>query len=89
MHGELVAYGTVVQAVLEKREPIFIEELRAFLKSVDLPTTLYDLGYAYELKEDDLNTIISNTLSNSYSKNFVPKITPEALKQALIQSNQF
>ena len=89
LHGELVAYGTVVQAILEKREPIFIEELRRFLKSVDLPTTIYDLGYAYELKEDDLNTIISNTLSNSYSENFVPKITPEALKQALIQSNQF
>lgn len=89
LHGELVAYGTVVQAILEKREPIFIEELRRFLKSVDLPTTIYDLGYAHELKEDDLNTIISNTLSNSYSANFVPKITPEALKQALIQSNQF
>lgn len=88
LHGELVAYGTIVQAVLEKREPIFIDELRTFLKSVDLPTTIYDLGYAHELQEDDLEIIISNTLSNAYSENFIPKITPEALKQALIQSNQ-
>lgn len=89
LHGELVAYGTMVQAILEKREPAFIEELRNFLKSVDLPTTVYDLGYEHELKEDDLNIIIVNTLSNSYSENFVPKITPETLKQALIKSNQF
>ncbi len=88
-HALIRAYGTVVQAILEQREPTFVEELRRFLKSVDLPITIYDLGYPHELNEDDLNTIISNTLSNSYSENFVPKITPEALKQALIQSNQF
>ncbi len=89
LHGELVAYGTMVQAILERRDPVFIEELRSFLKSVDLPTTIYDLGYKHELREDDLNIIIANTLSNTYSENFVPKITPETLRQALNKSNQF
>lgn len=88
LHGELVSYGTVVQAILEKRDPIFIDKLITFLKSVDLPTTIYDLGYNDELNEEDLNTIVSHTLTNSYSKNFVPSITHETLRQALIQSNQ-
>lgn len=89
LHGELVAYGTVVQAHLENRGQDFITELVKFLKSVELPTNLYELGCEYDLNENELNIITSLTLQNSYSKNFIPKITEQHLKKALIETNNF
>lgn len=87
LHGELVAYGTVVQAVLENREYTFIIELINFLKSVDLPTTISELGYSQELSDSMLETIIRHTLQNDYSQNFEPPLHKESLKRAIIKTN--
>lgn len=89
LHGELVAYGTVVQAVLENRKHIFIIELINFLKSVDLPTTIAELGYHQEISDTMLETIIMHTLQNDYSKNFEPPLNKENLKQAIIKTNHY
>lgn len=89
LHGELVAYGTVVQAILENRTKTFIIELINFLKSVDFPTTIFELGYRQEISDSMLDLIIMNTLKNEYSKNFTPALTKESLKQAIIKTNHF
>ncbi|WP_353171006.1 glycerol dehydrogenase [Acinetobacter rudis] len=89
LHGELVAYGTVVQAVLENREHQFIIELINFLRSVDLPTTLYELGYQQEISDDMLDLIITNTLQNDYSQHFEPALNSENLRQAIIRTNHY
>jgi len=89
LHGELVAYGTVVQAVLENREHDFIIRLIEFLRSVDLPTTISELGYHQELSDTVLDLIIMHTLQNDYSKHFEPALNVESLKQAIIQTNHY
>jgi glycerol dehydrogenase len=43
-HGEIVAYGTLVQMVLEKRPLGEIERVMRWCKSIGLPTRLKDLG---------------------------------------------
>ncbi|RTL84342.1 MAG: glycerol dehydrogenase [Hyphomicrobiales bacterium] len=46
LHGEKVAFGTLVQLVLEGRETSVIDEVMSFCLSVGLPLTLADLGLA-------------------------------------------
>jgi glycerol dehydrogenase len=43
-HGELVAYGTLTQMVLEDRDPRFINSVMSWCKMVGLPTTWKDCG---------------------------------------------
>ncbi len=43
-HGEIVAYGTQVQMMLEKRPMAEIERVIRWCKSIGLPTSLSDLG---------------------------------------------
>ncbi len=42
-HGERVAFGTLVQLVMESRESEFLQRIFAFCKSVGLPTTFDEL----------------------------------------------
>jgi glycerol dehydrogenase len=42
-HGELVAYGTLTQLMLESRPPEFLDRIFAWCRAVGLPTTLEDL----------------------------------------------
>lgn len=44
LHGEKVAFGTIVQLVLENRDIDIILKVIGFCKSVGLPTKLKDLG---------------------------------------------
>jgi len=46
LHGETVAFGLIVQLVLEERSDGFIEELLAFYRAIGLPCTLRQLGLA-------------------------------------------
>jgi glycerol dehydrogenase len=43
-HGEKVAFGTLVQLVLENADMEEIEEVLEFCQAVGLPTTLSELG---------------------------------------------
>ena len=43
-HGEKVAFGTIVQLVLENAPTEKLEEVLGFCMEVGLPTTLEDLG---------------------------------------------
>lgn len=44
LHGEKVAFGTLVQLVLEGRESTLVEEVMGFCHTVGLPMTLAELG---------------------------------------------
>jgi len=44
LHGEKVAFGTLVQLVLEGRDRSTLDETLAFCVSVGLPVTLAELG---------------------------------------------
>jgi glycerol dehydrogenase len=44
LHGEMVAFGTLVQLALERRGPEVVEEVLRFSVSVGLPVTLREIG---------------------------------------------
>ena len=50
-HGEKVAFGTLVQLVLEDAPHEDIDEVLAFCTGVDLPLTLEDLDIKYQVEE--------------------------------------
>lgn len=52
-HGEKVAFGILVQLVLENREPHFIHDMIGFYRRIGLPTSLLELG----LKELNMEKI--------------------------------
>ncbi len=58
MHGEKVAFGLVVQLVVEGRPSSELHEVIAFCREVGLPTTLADVGLS-DLGAEDLERIAS------------------------------
>lgn len=57
LHGEKVAFGTLVQLVLEGRDARLIEEVMGFCQSVGLPMTLAELGL------DPLTTTLADAIA--------------------------
>lgn len=55
-HGEKVAFGTLVQLILEERSTAQINEVIDFCCSVGLPVTLKQIGID-EIKEDEIMSI--------------------------------
>ncbi|MBN1166848.1 MAG: glycerol dehydrogenase [Methanospirillaceae archaeon] len=57
-HGELVAFGSIVQLVLEKRSSAEIREALLFCTSVGLPVTLDELSETKLTREDLMNVSV-------------------------------
>lgn len=55
-HGELVAFGTLNQLVMESRKPDFLDKIFGFCKAVGLPTTFAELTLA-NLTDEALETV--------------------------------
>lgn len=56
LHGEKVAFGVIVQLMLEHAEPALVNEVLSFCHSVGLPTTLASIGCA-DLSDDLLTQV--------------------------------
>ena len=65
MHGEVVAFGTLVQLVLEDRPRAFILDLVGFYRQIGLPSTLAALGLAAS-NEIHLRAIAAPSLAPAY-----------------------
>jgi glycerol dehydrogenase len=72
MHGEMVSYGTVVHLLIEDKDAASLNCVIDFCKSVDLPTTLKDLGLA------EISDQILWDLANETSKNPLIRSMPDA-----------
>jgi len=55
-HGELVAFGTLVQLVLEGRPPEFLDAILGFCKAVGLPTTFEEMTLS-DIGDHDLEKV--------------------------------
>jgi glycerol dehydrogenase len=75
-HGELVAFGTLTQLVLEARDPEFLERIFRFCKSVGLPTTFSEMTLT-NVTDEDLKTI-----ADGASKSIIIRSMPEGRSQA-------
>jgi len=50
-HGEMVAFSTLCQLIMENRNPKFLDDIFGFCKDVGLPTTLEALGLKESTEE--------------------------------------
>ena len=83
LHGELVAYGTLVQLCWEQQPPECVAEVLAIIRAVDLPDSLAALGQAAPLTQAERQRVATATLANSYAANTAPPLTAEALLAAM------
>lgn len=67
LHGDHVAYGTLVQLVFEGRPAAEVEDLAQFLRSVGLPVSLAELGAA-DPTDDEIAALAATCLANPYAK---------------------
>lgn len=87
MHGEKVAFGTLVQLVLENESLEQIEEVIHFCKSINLPTTLEDLGL-YKISQDDLMKVsIKSCDKNDTMGNMPFEVTPMDVYSAILATD--
>lgn len=81
MHGEHVAYATLVQQALAGHPDTELAELAAFLRAVDLPHSLAALATSAD--DATLTAIASRTMTAPHAANFVTAATEESLTAAM------
>ncbi|WP_284143003.1 glycerol dehydrogenase [Caloranaerobacter azorensis] len=86
-HGEKVAFGTIVQLVLENRPIEEIEEVIEFCISVGLPITLEDMGIK-EINHDDIMKVAKASCAEGETIHNMPfKVTPETVYSAILTAD--
>jgi glycerol dehydrogenase len=86
-HGELVAFGTLVQMVLEQRPEGEIYEVLRFCTSVGLPVTLAEIS-ARVLTRDELMSVAATACSPMNFMDSMPfVVTPQMLHDALVAAD--
>lgn len=85
MHGEKVAFGTIVQLVYERDIDEALKVIR-FNKVVGLPTTLADLHIAAE--DAQLDLLVGNCMEEGTTCwNEDSSLNPTALKEAILEAD--
>lgn len=87
MHGEKVAFGTLVQLVLENENLDKIEEVIAFCDTIGLPTTLKDMGLLEINKDDLMKVAIKACDKNDTVGNMPFEITPDDVYAAILATD--
>lgn len=86
LHGEQVAFGLLVQLVLEQRPPAFIAELAAFYGRMGLPRSLHDLGLVGDVREA-AQKIASDTWARApYVRALTSPVDADRLAAAVLQA---
>jgi glycerol dehydrogenase len=86
-HGELVAFGTLVQMVLEKRSESEIAEVLHFCTSVGLPVSFAEIS-THVLTRDDLVTVAAAACDPGNFMAGEPfPVTPEMTFDALVAAD--
>ncbi|WP_223446277.1 glycerol dehydrogenase [Pseudomonas sp. BF-R-19] len=82
LHGEHVAYGLLVQLVLEDRSLEFCSELYSFYGQIGLPRRLADLGLE-NTSVSEIETLTEHALVSPSIKRFRVEVTSQAIIQAI------
>lgn len=79
LHGELVAWGLLVQLVAEGRDDVFLADILAFYKSIGLPMRMGDIGFD-AVDDGKINAIAEVTYREApYIKNLERELTVDRL----------
>jgi len=88
MHGQVVAFGTLVQLMLENSDMEEIEEVINFCLSVGLPVTMEQMGLG-DLSNDEVMKAATVACAKGETiHNMTGDITPEALYSAILATDQ-
>lgn len=87
MHGELVAFGTLVQLILEDSELSEIEEVIQFCIDVELPITLAGVGVDENNKENIIKAAKAACAPGETIHNMLGDVTDEELLDAILTAN--
>jgi glycerol dehydrogenase len=82
VHGWQVAYGLLVQLVLERRDAGFMADMLSFYDVVGLPKSLADLGAA-GVGDDALREIAEPSLAAALARNFERALTVDEMMAAM------
>jgi glycerol dehydrogenase len=83
LHGEKVAYGVLVQLILEKRPGSVLDEVLGFANRVGLPTTLAEIGLA-EVSSEMLDRIaVRSTAPGETIHNEPFAVEPGMVREAI------
>lgn len=83
LHGEKVAFGTLVQLVLENRELEEIREIIEFCRECNLPTSLKDMGIE-NISDEKLMEVAKLSCAEGETIHNMPfKVTPENVFAAI------
>lgn len=87
-HGEKVAFGTLVQLVLENAPKYEIEEVIQMCQSVGLPTTLHDLNIT-EINHEKIMEVAKLVCApDDTIKNMPFEVTPEDVYAAILGADE-
>jgi len=87
-HGEKVAFGTIVQMVLQNNCDCEIGEVIEFCKSVGLPTTLKELGIKNPTPDKLMAVAKASCAEGETIHNMPFKVTAEAVYSAIIVADK-
>jgi len=87
-HGEKVAFGTIVQLVMENESLELINTVINFCKSVGLPTTLSQLGIKEATNEKLMEVAKAGCVEGETIHNMPFKVTPEQVLSAIIVADK-
>ena len=82
LHGEKVAFSTLVQLVLEGQQPKVFTELASFCRLVGLPITLAELGITSD--KSDKVELLSKAVNFKIASNHPFKVTPHKVYNAVM-----
>ncbi|MGI6008103.1 MAG: glycerol dehydrogenase [Ruminococcus sp.] len=86
-HGEKVAFGTLVQLVLENADSEEIEEVIEFCQAVGLPTTLEELGIK-EIKPEEIMEVAKLAAADGDTLSNMPfAVTPDDVYAAILAAD--
>ena len=84
-HGSCVAFGTLVQLVLEGATKEEFEDVQGFCREVGLPPTLAELGIT---TDEQIHTIAKNAcVPGETIHNLAGDVTPDELYAAIVQAD--
>jgi len=88
LHGEIVAFGLIVQFILEGKPQQEVDELIAFLNSLDLPVTLGQLGIKNDLVQKISEIANGFNISGELLDKLNFEVNSQLVEKALIKADQ-
>jgi glycerol dehydrogenase len=88
LHGEQVAYGTMMQLAVEARGGGELADMAAFLRAVGLPATLRELGVDCLTKEE-IPEIAAAVMNSPHIGNLAHTVTQVSLETAIARVETF